>query len=131
MGHREFGLKCELLVNVIDGVSEDELDVLPQCQPRQCFGLPGDQVEVLRRAELDAHAFGIGLLLDGGVCPLLAILEEALAGNELPLLRLLHNPFLAFVGRRFCGRAARYSSEPECPARFESAVGRGGRRRIR
>jgi hypothetical protein len=39
------------------------------------------------------------LLLDGGVGPLLAVLEEALAGDELRLLRILNEPLLALVGQ--------------------------------
>ncbi len=84
-------------VNVVERVVKYELDILAKSEPRQHLGMLGDQLEVFRRAELDAHGVGVRVFLNRRIGPLLAVLEEVLAGNELRLLRLLYQVFFAPV----------------------------------
>ena len=79
-----------LFVNFVYRVFQSELNVLTECQPWQDFFILRDQVEILGRAKLNADTFGIGMPLNGGVDPLLVILEKGFPPNELTLLRILH-----------------------------------------
>jgi hypothetical protein len=87
-------IETAAFVNFVKRVVQDELDVLAQHGLRERRGLLRCQRKILCRVELNSHTLRVLIFLYGGVNPLVAVLEEILAGDELRLLRILQEPFL-------------------------------------
>ena len=93
-----------LFVDFVNGVAEEELEILAEGKPRLSFGIFGDEVKIFLRAKLNADAFRIRLFLNSGVGPLILVEEKAFAGDKSGLLRVLHEARFSVIGE---GRGCR------------------------
>jgi len=98
----------QLVGDLVNGVAERDLDVLPEREPRRGFGMFLEECVVIFGVELDA--LPLREFLRGGIDPLLSVLEKGAAVHELRLLRVLSDAGCAgsLRGRRGCITAIRF-----------------------
>ena len=59
--------------------------------------MPGQEVEVVLRCEMDPDSLNVRRLLDRGIDPFLLVLKKCFPGYESRLVRVLHETSLAAV----------------------------------